>query len=65
MTAIEALEQLNHSLKIVSVTLNFAEVKGFLRDKLEKSDLFTHLNGQVFFDAQEAVTTLVPDLSES
>lgn len=65
MTAIEALEQLNHSLKNVNVTLNFAEVKGFLRDKLEKSDLFTHLSGRVFFDAQEAVTMLVPDLSES
>ena len=61
MTAIEALEQLNHSLENINVTLNFAEVKGFLRDKLEKSDLFTHLNGQVFFDAEEAVTKLNND----
>lgn len=58
MTAIEALEQLSQSLKNVDVTLNFAEVKGFLRDKLEKSDLFAHLNGQVFFDAEEAVEKL-------
>ncbi len=58
MTAIEALEQLNQSLKNVEVTLNFAEVKGFLYDKLEKCDLFTHLNGQLFFDAEEAITTL-------
>lgn len=58
MTAIEALEQLNHSLKNIGITLNFAEVKGFLLDKLEKSDLFTHLNGERFFDVEEAVTKL-------
>ncbi len=58
MTAIEALEQLNHSLKNIGITLNFAEVKGFLLDKLEKSDLFTHLNGERFFDAEEAITKL-------
>lgn len=58
MTAIEALEQLSQNLKTSSVSLNFAEVKGFLRDKLEKSDLFAHLNGQVFFDAEDAVTKL-------
>ena len=58
MTAMEALEQLNHRLKNSAITLNFAEVKGFLRDKLAKSDLLAHLNGQVFFDAQEAVEKL-------
>ena len=58
MTSIEALEQLNHSLKSIGITLNFAEVKGFLLDKLEKSDLFAHLNGERFFDAEEAVTKL-------
>jgi SulP family sulfate permease len=58
MTAIEALEQLNNGLKKVDVTLNFAEVKGFLLDKLQKSDLFTHLNGQLFFDAEDAITKL-------
>ena len=60
MTAIEALEQLNESLKNIGITLNFAEVKGFLLDKLEKSDLFTHLNGELFFDVEEAVTQLNP-----
>ncbi|MGB4498232.1 MAG: sulfate permease [Methylococcaceae bacterium] len=57
-TAIEALEQLNQSLKNIGITLNFAEVKGFLLDKLQKSDLFTHLNGQLFFDTEEAITKL-------
>ena len=60
MTAIEALEQLNESLKNIGITLNFAEVKGFLLDKLEKSDLFTHLNGERFFDVEEAATQLNP-----
>jgi SulP family sulfate permease len=58
MTAIEALEQLNNSLKNIGITLNFAEIKGFLLDKLQRSDLFTHLNGQLFFDAEEAITKL-------
>jgi SulP family sulfate permease len=60
MTAIEALEQLNNSLKNIGITLNFAEIKGFLLDKLQRSDLFTHLNGQLFFDAEEAITKLNP-----
>jgi SulP family sulfate permease len=58
MTALEALEQLNNSLKSIGITLNFAEVKGFLLDKLKKSELFSHLNGQLFFDAEDAVTKL-------
>jgi SulP family sulfate permease len=57
-TALEALEQLNQSLKKNNITLNFAEVKGFLLDKVQKSDLFLHLNGQLFFDAEDAVSTL-------
>ena len=57
-TALEALEQLNQSLKNIGITLNFAEVKGFLLDKVQKSDLFTQLNGQLFFDAEQAVSTL-------
>jgi hypothetical protein len=40
------------------VSLNFAEVKGFLLDKVHRSDLFLQLNGQLFFDAEEAVTKL-------
>ncbi len=57
-TALEALEQLNQSLKKNEITLNFAEVKGFLLDKVQKSDLFLHLNGQLFFDAEDAVSKL-------
>jgi hypothetical protein len=33
-------------------------VKGFLLDKVQKSDLFLHLNGQLFFDAEDAVSKL-------
>ena len=57
-TALEALEQLNQSLKNRGVTLNFTEVKGFLLDKVKNSTLLLQLNGQLFFDAQEAVSTL-------
>ena len=57
-TALEALEQLNQSLKNRGITLNFAEIKGFLLDKVQNSALLMQLNGQLFFDAQEAVSTL-------
>ncbi len=57
-TALEALEQINQSLINIGVSLNFAEVKGFLLDKVHRSDLFLQLNGQLFFDAEEAVTKL-------
>ncbi len=57
-TALDALEQLNQRLKNIDVTLNFAEVKGFLLDKVQKSDLFVQLNGQLFFDAEDAVSAL-------
>jgi SulP family sulfate permease len=58
MTALEALEQLNLKLKSVSVSLNFAEVKHFVLVKLKRSHLLKELNGQVFFDTEDAVTKL-------
>ncbi len=63
MTALEALEQLNLTLKKSEITLNLAEVKHFVLIKLQKSHLFEQLNGQVFFDTEEAVKTLTTSLS--
>jgi len=60
MTALQALEQLNANLKDAGISFNLAEVKHFVLVKLEKSHLFNQLNGQVFFDTQEAVTKLNP-----
>lgn len=57
-TALEALEQLNCRFQHSGMTLNFAEVKGFLLDKVQHSDLFAHLSGQLFFDTDEAVVSL-------
>lgn len=58
MTALQALEQLNLNLKNRGISFNLAEVKHFVLVKLERSHLFVQLNGQVFFDTQEAVNKL-------
>ncbi len=58
MTALEALEQLSKQLKNAGITLNISEAKGFMLDKLKNSDFFSHLNGQLFFDTEEAITKL-------
>jgi SulP family sulfate permease len=58
MTALEALEQLSQKLKNRKITLNISQAKGFVLDKLQKSDFFKHLNGMLFLDTQEAITKL-------
>ncbi len=58
-TAFEALENLIHSLKSKSISLNLAEVKGPVMDKLQQTDFFKHLTpGKVFFQTIEAVEQL-------
>jgi len=57
-TALEALEQLNLNFKEAGISLHLAEVKHFVLVKLERSHLLTQLNGQVFFDTEEAVRKL-------
>jgi SulP family sulfate permease len=58
MTALEALEQLSQKLKNRKITLNISQAKGFVLDKLQKSDFLKHLNGMLFLDTQEAITKL-------
>jgi SulP family sulfate permease len=59
MTALQALEQLNLTLKSQGISFNLAEVKHFVRVKLQRSHLFNQLSGDVFFDTQEAVNKLI------
>jgi SulP family sulfate permease len=58
-TAFEALENLITLLKNSAITLNLAEVKGPVMDKLKQTTLLHQLSpGQVFLQTSEAVDTL-------
>jgi SulP family sulfate permease len=58
-TALEALEQFNHGLKVQGKTLNIAEAKGPVMDKLKKTDFQQQLKpGKVFFRTEDAVNEL-------
>lgn len=58
-TALEALESLNQILQTAGKTLNIAEAKGPVLDKLHKTDFFEQLKpGQAFFRTEDAVKQL-------
>lgn len=58
MSALEALEAINHRLKDQGLTLNFSEVKGPVMDALEKCDFLQQLSGKVFLTHHQAVNAL-------
>lgn len=59
-TALEALEAINQALQTKGLTLNIAEAKGPVMDKLEKTDFIQQLKpGKVFFRSMDAVKELV------
>ena len=58
-TALEALEQFNQGLQAEGKTLNIAEAKGPVMDKLGKTDFQQQLKpGKVFFRTEDAVKEL-------
>ena len=58
-SAIEALEQLAHSLRSAGITLHLSDVKGPVMDRLEHHDLYRWLApGQVFLSTEQAVTNM-------
>jgi SulP family sulfate permease len=58
-TALEALESLNQALQSTGKSLNIAEAKGPVLDKLKKTDFFEQLKpGQAFFRTEDAVKQL-------
>ena len=59
-TALEVLENLNHTLQASKMTLHISEAKGPVLDKLEKTDFLRQLApGKVFFHTEDAVRELV------
>ena len=58
-TALEALEQFNYGLQVQDKTLNIAEAKGPVMDKLGKTDFQQQLKpGKIFFRTEDAVNEL-------
>jgi sulfate permease, SulP family len=58
-TALEVLENLNHTLQTAKITLHISEAKGPVLDKLERTDFIRQLQpGKAFFHTEDAVREL-------
>ena len=58
LSALEALEEINHRLSELGVGLHLSEVKGPVMDALEKTDFLEHLAGKVYLSHHAAVQEL-------
>ncbi len=58
MSALESLEAINRRLADMGVTLHLSEVKGPVRDRLERTDFLDHLTGEVFLSQHQAIARL-------
>ena len=61
LSALEALEAINHRLQEQGLTLNLSEVKGPVMDALHKSDFLQHLSGKIYLTHHQAVSDLKLD----
>ena len=62
-TALEALENLNKSLRDIGVIMHLSEVKGPVFDKLEKTHFFSQLKpGKIFFHTEQAIVELAGNI---
>lgn len=61
MSALEALEAIDHHLAEQGITLNLSEVKGPVMDALQCVDFLPSLSGQVFLSHHQAVKALKTD----
>lgn len=61
LSALEALESINHRLRELGLTLNLSEVKGPVMDALQKSDFLQHLSGNIYLTQHQAVQDLKLD----
>jgi sulfate permease, SulP family len=60
LSALEALERIDHRLRERGVTLNLSEVKGPVMDGLKRTDFLERLSGEVFLSQHQAVEALRP-----
>ncbi len=60
LSALEALEAIDHRLQELGIRLHLSEVKGPVMDGLRKTDFLDHLSGEVFLSHYQAVEALKP-----
>ena len=58
LSALEALENIDHRLRERGITLNLSEVKGPVMDGLKRTDFLERLSGGVFLSQHQAVEAL-------
>jgi SulP family sulfate permease len=67
-SALESLEAINHRLRDMGVGLHLSEVKGPVMDRLKRSHLIEHLNGEIYLSQFDAWNRLarspLPDAAE-
>ncbi len=61
MSALDALDAINHRLREQGLKLHLSEVKGPVMDGLQKSDFLQQLSGNVYLTHHQAVTALKHD----
>jgi SulP family sulfate permease len=61
MSALEALEAIDHRLSEQDIKLNLSEVKGPVMDALRKTEFLDHMSGAVFLTHHQAVQALKKD----
>jgi SulP family sulfate permease len=61
MSALEALEAIDHRLRELGLKLHLSEVKGPVMDHLQRTDFLQHLSGRVFLTHHQAVKALKPE----
>ena len=60
MSALESLEEANHRLQEIGITLHLSEVKGPVMDRLKRSHFIDDLTGEVFLSQYDAMVALTP-----
>lgn len=60
MSALESLEEANHRLRDIGITLHLSEVKGPVMDRLQRSHFLDDLTGRVFLSQYDAMVALTP-----
>jgi sulfate permease, SulP family len=59
LSALEALESINHRLSDSGIKLYLSEVKGPVSDVLKKTDFITHLSGEIFLSHHHGVQKIL------
>jgi SulP family sulfate permease len=64
-SALESLEAIASRLKDSGIALHFSEIKGLVMDKLNTTEFFEHLHGQLFLTNFQAIQALTPEVIQT